>query len=163
MSPQLLAGQNFGSDTPRSSAEFYSLSNSTNETLASEYDPRMPLRMGRNNHSRRHSLLSLTSRPSAESLMMGYAQVMGSFVVDGSLMQTAMFDEVKRKGIVSTHGGGGVVGLETNKANSGFLSGLGWGLGTLLGGNNMSTIAEMKHIASTMPRPPQLASTQLIL
>lgn len=87
--------------------------------------------------------------------MMGYAQVMGSFVVDGSLMQTAMFDEVKRKGIVSTHGGGGVVGLETNKANSGFLSGLGWGLGTLLGGNNMSTIAEMKHIASTMPWPPQ--------
>ncbi|TGZ84984.1 Rgp1-domain-containing protein [Ascodesmis nigricans] len=159
MSPQLLPSQGFAFDTPRSSVEFYSLSNGTNETLASEYDPRMPLRMGRANHNRRHSLLSVGSRASTESLMMGYAQVMGSFVVDGSLMQTAMFEEVKRKGVVSTHGGGGVVGLDTNKANSGWL---GWGLGNLLGGGNMSTIAEMKQIAN-MKSVPVLSTPQSIL
>lgn len=82
--------------------------------------------------------------------MMGYAQVMGSFVVDGSLMQTAMFEEVKRKGIVSTHGGGGVVGLESSKTDGGFLGGFSRGLSSLLGGNNLSTIAEMKQTASTV-------------
>lgn len=142
--------QDFNSDTPRSSIEFYSLSNGTNETLLSEYDQRMPpYRMGRSPHNRRHSLLSISGRPTTESLMMGYAQVMGSFVVDGSLMQTALFEEVKRKGIVSTHGGGGVVGLESSKTDGGFLGGFsGWGLSSLLGGNNLSTIAEMKHTAS---------------
>lgn len=149
--------QDFQSDTPRSSIEFYSLSNGTNETLLSEYDQRAipSIRMGRSPHSRRHSLLSMSGRPTTESLMMGYAQVMGSFVVDGSLMQTAMFEEVKRKGIVSTHGGGGVVGLESSKTDSGFLGGFGWGLSSLLGGNNLSTIAEMKHTASMVGLRPE--------
>jgi RAB6A-GEF complex partner protein 2 len=81
---------------------------------------------------------------------MGYAQVSGSFILDGSLMQTALFDEVKRKGIVGGQRGGGVVGIDTKKnSEGGFLGGWGgFGLSGLLGGGNMSTIAEMKSIAS---------------
>lgn len=134
--------------TPRSSGEFYSMSNSTTETLISEYDPKNS-RFSRNTHNRRHSLLPVGSRQVTDTLMMGYAQVMGSFTLDGSLVQSNIFEDVKRKGVVGTHSGGGVVGIETNKTDGGFLSGFGWGgFGGLLGGSNMSTIAEMKSSAS---------------
>jgi hypothetical protein len=86
--------------------------------------------------------------------MMGYAHVVGSFVLDGSLIQSSAFEDVKRKGVVGTHSGGGVVGVETSKADGGFLSGFGWGLGGLLGGGGMSSIAEMKNIASKSTRKP---------
>lgn len=83
---------------------------------------------------------------------MGYAQVSGSFILDGSLMQTALFDEVKRKGVVGGQRGGGVVGIDTKKSTEGgLLGGFGWGgfgLSGLLGNGNISTIAEMKSIAS---------------
>lgn len=142
-------------DTPRSSGEFYSLANSTTETLISDYDGRFTPsggRLLRSGHSRRHSLLAVGTRP-PEALMMGYAQVAGSFILDGSLVHTAQFEEVKRKGVVGTQGGGGVVGLETGKNDGKLLSGFGWGsfggaIGSLLGGNNMSSIAEMKTVAS---------------
>jgi hypothetical protein len=138
--------------TPRSSGEFYSMSNSTTETLISEYDPKNS-RFSRNTHNRRHSLLSVGSRQVTDTLMMGYAQVMGSFTLDGSLVQSNIFEDVKRKGVVGTHSGGGVVGIETNKTDGGFLSGFGWGgFGGLLGGSNMSTIAEMKSSASKFPQ-----------
>lgn len=89
--------------------------------------------------------------------MMGYAQVSGSFVLDGSLMQTSVFDEVKRKGVLGGQRGGGVVGIEAKKSEGSWW-GLGGGLGlgvsgltSILGGSNMSTIAEMKSIASKLP------------
>lgn len=149
---RVISAHSVNGETPRSSGEFYSLSNSTTETLVSEYDPRAAVRPVRSTHNRRHSLLAIGAR-SSESLMMGYAQVQGSFVLDGSLIQTSIFDDVKRKGVVGGHLGGGVVGLESNKADGGFLSGFGWGgigggITGLLGGNNMSSIAEMKNIAS---------------
>ena len=81
--------------------------------------------------------------------MMGYAHVMGSFTVDGSLIQSSVFDETKRKGVVGTHMGGGVVGIDTNKNEGGFLGGFGWGSITgLLGSSQMSSMAEMKNMAS---------------
>jgi hypothetical protein len=85
--------------------------------------------------------------------MMGYAQILGTFTLDGSLVQTSIFDEVKRKGVVGGQMGGGVVGLDTKKHETGFLSGFGWGslgggLSGLLGGNNVSSIGEMKNLAS---------------
>jgi len=149
---RVISAHSVNGETPRSSGEFYSLSNSTTETLISEYDPRAAVRPVRSTHNRRHSLLAIGPR-SSESLMMGYAQVQGSFVLDGSLIQTSIFDDVKRKGVVGGHLGGGVVGLESNKVDGGFLSGFGWGgigggITGLLGGNNMSSIAEMKNIAS---------------
>ncbi|CUS09563.1 unnamed protein product [Tuber aestivum] len=163
---RVIAAHSVNGETPRSSGEFYSLSNSTTETLVSEYDPRAAVRPVRSTHNRRHSLLAIGPR-SSESLMMGYAQVQGSFVLDGSLIQTSIFDEVKRKGVVGGQMGGGVVGLETNKADGGFLSGFGWGgigggITGILGGNNMSSIAEMKNIASSRSIPI-LSTPQSIL
>ncbi|KAG0128910.1 Rgp1-domain-containing protein [Tuber indicum] len=163
---RVISAHSVNGETPRSSGEFYSLSNSTTETLVSEYDPRAAVRPVRSTHNRRHSLLAVGPR-SSESLMMGYAQVQGSFILDGSLIQTSIFDEVKRKGVVGGQMGGGVVGLETNKADGGFLSGFGWGgigggITGLLGGNNMSSIAEMKNIANSRSIPI-LSTPQSIL
>jgi len=152
--------------TPRSSGEFYSFANSTTETLLSEYDPRLAKsKLLRPAHGRRQSLLAAGTRP-PEALMMGYAQVIGTFTLDGTLVQTSQFEEIKRRGVVGGQGGGGVVGVE-QKSDSKFLSSFGWGsfggaIGGLLGGNNMSSIAEMKTLASQRSIPI-LSTPQSIL
>ncbi|TVY81275.1 Protein sat1 [Lachnellula suecica] len=155
--------------TPRSSGEFYSLSNNSTETLASEY---MPQQTGRipayGNHTRKPSNLvpSNQHRP-PETLMMGYAQIHGSFTLDGSLIIQAPFEEVKRKGAVGGQGGG-VIGVESkNKRDSGLLRGFGWGnfgesLGGLLGGGELSSIKDMRGIASSRSIP-LLSTPQSIL
>lgn len=108
-------------ETPRSSGEFYSMSNNSDETLVSEYAGNPSNRMlPRPVHHKQISQPApppKQSRP--ESLMMGYAQVMGSFILDGSLVNQAPFEEVKRKGVVGGQGGGGVVGVERTKRESG--------------------------------------------
>lgn len=98
--------------------------------------------------------------------MMGYAQVQGSFTLDGSLVSLAPFEEVKRKAVVGGQGGG-VIGLETAKRESGFMRGFGWGsfansLGELLGAGELSTIKEMRGIASSKS-VPLLSTPQSIL
>ncbi|KAF3914403.1 hypothetical protein ABW21_db0206263 [Orbilia brochopaga] len=176
--------------TPRSSLDFYSLPNSTTDTLISDFDAQINQKLLRHTqgHSRRPSLLSGASSARApEVLMMGYVQVQGSFMLDGSLVQTGSFDEIKRKGIVGGQMGGGVVGIESRKAQNGFLGGLGWsnlsngfgssfgggitngitngitsGLGSLITGGNMSSIAEMKNIANSRSIPI-LSTPQSIL
>jgi hypothetical protein len=123
--------------TPRSSSEFYSMSNHSNETLASEYVSQPAARLlPRAFHLRQNS--QLAPRPQQnlpESLMMGYAQIMGTFTLDGSLINQAPFEEVKRKGVVGGQGGGGVVGVERKTRDSGLFGALGWGnIGESLGG-----------------------------
>lgn len=172
--------------TPRSSGEFYSISNNSSETLASEYvTQQQPLRMhggggagGLRNqpHSRRPSNLSPNYSPTIkppETLMMGYAQVQGSFTLDGSLVNLGPFEQVKRKAVVGGHGGG-VIGLETNntKRDSGLFKGfgsLGWGsftssIGELLVGSSgdLSSIKEMRGLASSKA-VPLLSTPQSIL
>lgn len=98
--------------------------------------------------------------------MMGYAQVQGSFTLDGSLVSLAPFEEVKRKAVVGGQGGG-VIGLETSKQESGFMRGFGWGsfansLGELLGAGELSTIKEMRGLASSKS-VPLLSTPQSIL
>ncbi|KAF8460229.1 Rgp1-domain-containing protein [Kalaharituber pfeilii] len=160
-------GLGINGDTPRSSGEFYSLANSTTETLLSEYDPRLAQnRLMRPQHSRRQSLLAGGARL-PETLMMGYAQVIGTFTLDGSLVQTSQFEEIKRKGVVGGQGGGGVVGLDTQKSDGKFLSSFGWGsfggaIGGLLGGNTPSSLADMKNLAS-QKNIPILSTPQSIL
>jgi hypothetical protein len=154
--------------TPRSSGEFYSLSNNSTETRASEYLPqtsgRMPSYAG---HSRRASNLALINHQrQPETLMMGYAQIHGSFTLDGSLISQAPFEEVKRKGAVGGQGGG-VIGVETSKRDSGLLRGFGWGnlgdsLGGFLSGGELSSIKEMRGIASSRS-VPLLSTPQSIL
>jgi hypothetical protein len=160
-----------GTGTPRSSGEFYSMSNNSTETLASEYvgQPSGQARLlPRPMHQRRGSHLAppvQQSRP--ESLMMGYAQIMGSFTLDGSLINQAPFEEVKRKGVVGGQGGGGVVGVERTKRESGLFGALGWGnigesLGGLLGSSEPSSIRDMNRIAN-MKTVPLISTPQSIL
>lgn len=162
LSPSSITG------TPRSSGEFYSLSNNSTETLASEYLPQSTARMpSYTSHSRRPSNLALVNHQrQPETLMMGYAQIHGSFTLDGSLISQAPFEEVKRKGAVGGQGGG-VIGVETNKRDSGLLRGFGWAnlgdsLGGLLGGGELSSIKEMRGIASSRS-VPLLSTPQSIL
>lgn len=153
--------------TPRSSGEFYSMSNNSTETLASEYVMHPPLRThGRSPHLRQRSNFAPQKAKRPEALMMGYAQVQGSFTLDGSLVSLAPFEEVKRKAVVGGQGGG-VIGLETSKRESGFMRGFGWGsfansLGELLGTGELSTIKEMRGIASSKS-VPLLSTPQSIL
>ncbi|KAL3421882.1 hypothetical protein PVAG01_06038 [Phlyctema vagabunda] len=155
--------------TPRSSGEFYSLSNNSTETLASEYLPqttgRNPLGIG--SHLRKTSnLVPTNNHPAPETLMMGYAQIHGSFTLDASLISQTPFDDVKRKGAVGGQGGG-VIGVESHKRDSGILRGFGWAnigesLGGLLGGGELSSIKDMRGIASSRS-VPLLSTPQSIL
>jgi hypothetical protein len=102
-----------------------------------------------------------------ETLMMGYAQVSGSFVLDGSLVNQGPFQEVKRKGVLGGQGGGGVVGVDRKKRDSGLFGAFGWGnigesIGGLLGGGELSSIKEMRTIANSRAIP-LLSTPQSIL
>lgn len=157
--------------TSRSSGEFYSQSNNSTETLASEYVNHTSAQarlLPRPTHHRQSSHLAPpTQQNRPESIMMGYAQIMGSFTLDGSLINQAPFEEVKRKGVVGGQGGGGVVGVERTKRESGLFGALGWGnigesLGGLLGSSEPSSIREMSRMASSKT-VPLISTPQSIL
>ncbi|KAL9082646.1 MAG: hypothetical protein Q9165_008829 [Trypethelium subeluteriae] len=156
--------------TPRTSTEIYSMSNHSDETLASDY-PSRPAHgrsFSRPMNIRRISHFTPTNHQRLpETIMMGYVQIMGSFTVDGALVNQAPFEEVKRKGVVGGQGGGGVVGVERAKKDNGLFGSFGWGnigesLGGLLGGGEMSSIKEMRGIAN-MKAIPLLSTPQSIL
>lgn len=161
-----VVGLGINGGSVRTSGEFYSLANSTTETLVSEYDPRLPRNgLMLSQQGRAQSSTAGGSQP-AEVLMMGYAQVIGTFILDGTLVQTSQFDDVKRRGVVGSQGGGGVVGVE-QKTDGRFLGSFGWGslggaIGGLLGGNSMSSIADMKSQANQRSIPI-LSTPQSIL
>lgn len=90
--------------------------------------------------------------------MMGFAQVSGSFTLDGSLVSEAPFDAVKRRAVIGGHGGGGVVGVERASKEAGLFGSFGWGsigesFNGLLGGGQLSSIKEMKGIANARNIP----------
>ena len=155
--------------TPRSSGDFYSMSNNSTETLASDYvthdNTRQPPKaaLGR----RIPLAVSMINHKRPEILMMGYGQITGSYTFDGSLIDQSLFEEVKRKGIIGGQGGGGVVRSDSVKRDSGFFGALGWGnigdsLGGLLGGNELSSIKEMKSDDNSKSIPI-LSTPQAIL
>lgn len=158
------------SGTPRSSGEFYSTSNHSDETLTSEM-PSQHQQNGRLLPKPAHSRQFSRSRQSSygkpaepETLMMGYSQIMGYSSLDGSLVNAAPFEEVKRKGV---QGGGGVVGIERSKRASGMFGAFSWGnigesLGGLLGGDGMSSMAQMKASAGAKT-VPLLSTPQSLL
>ncbi|KAI0861396.1 Rgp1-domain-containing protein [Xylaria cubensis] len=164
---RVLSAASMAGGTPRSSGEFYSLSNNSSETLASEYVTHPFLGGRRPSHLRRSSVMSsIGSTKLPESLMMGYAQVQGSFTLDGSLVNLGPFEAVKRKAVVGGQGGG-VIGVESSKRSSGFLTGFGWGgisnsIGELLGGGEFSSIKDMRGAASSKSIP-LLSTPQSIL
>ena len=156
--------------TPRSSGDFYSMSNHSDETLASEL-PYQNQANGRLIPKQQHSRqVSRSMRPAdnypaePETLMMGHAQTTGHFTLDGSLVNAAPFEDVKRKGV---HGGGGVVGVERSKRASGMFGAFSWGnlgesIGGLLGNDDMSSMAQMKATASSKT-VPLLSTPQSLL
>ncbi|TQN71903.1 Protein sat1 [Colletotrichum shisoi] len=163
---RILSTTSMGGGTPRSSGEFYSMSNNSTETLASEY-PMQPTRGPmRPPHFRRSSNLASHHPKLPESLMMGYAQIQGSFTLDGSLINLGPFEQVKRKAVVGGQGGG-VIGVESSKRDSGLLRNFGWGsisnsIGELLGAGEVSSIKDMRGIASSKS-VPLLSTPQSIL
>ncbi|EFY87871.1 intracellular protein transporter [Metarhizium acridum CQMa 102] len=163
---RILASNTVPGGTPRSSGEFYSMSNNSSETLVSEYVTQPLARgNGRSPHARRSSGMSPQQQKIPESLMMGYAQIQGSFILDGSLISLGPFEQVKKKGAVGGRGGG-VVGLEQTKRDTGFLGSFGWGnistsLG-FLGGEELSTIKEIRGAVNSKSIP-LLSTPQSIL
>lgn len=142
--------------TPRSSGEFYAVSNNSTETLASEYVAQPHAARMNRAHFRRSTGPAVKSK-TPESLMMGYAQVQGSFTLDGSLVSVGQFEPVKKKAAVGGKGGG-VIGLETSKKDTGLLRGFGWGsisnsIGDLLGNNELSSIKELRGAANAKSVP----------
>ena len=137
------------------------MSNNSTETLASECPPQTSNHLNNRftpSRQRPQHASIMDSQRSIEALMMGYAQVVGSFTLDGSLVNQAPFEGVKRKGILGGQGGGGVVGVEKSKSNNGLFGGLGWGsigesIGGLLGDRELSSIKEMREIANSRSVP----------
>jgi Rgp1 len=96
------------------------------------------------------------------SLMMGYAQIVGHFMIDPALIDASEFDEVKKKGVVGGNSGGGVVGVDARRTNS--WTGLGsigtFGLSSIFGASQPSSLTEMHDRAGTshltdLPKVPK--------
>lgn len=153
----------------RSSGEFYSVSDHSSETLASEYTnystqaPRPPPTP---RHGRHYSSVVSPTKPSdSQALLMGYAQISASFTVDGSLMNQSVFDEVKRKGVVGGQAGtGGVPGRpssasgDRSRKGGGFWGALKWNaieesINGLLSNNELDGLREMRGVASSRSIP----------
>lgn len=164
---RILSTTSIAEGTPRSSGDFYSLSNNSSETLASEYVTQPPRNGLKAPHLRKSSgLAAMAQAKTPEALMMGYAQIQGSFTLDGSLINLGPFETVKRKAVVGGQGGG-VIGLEPSKRDSGLLKSFGWGswgnsIGELLGGGELSSIKDMRGAASSKSIP-LLSTPQSIL
>ena len=145
----------------RSSGDFHSLSNPSQETLLSEQASNsFDRHVFRSPPMRKHYRVGSTSKPKwiSETLLMGYAQVNATFTLDGALVDQTPFEEVKRKGFLGGQAGGGVVGVKTSSNTGGILGGftlnsIGESLGGLLGGADLSSLKEMKGFASTRAIP----------
>ena len=144
---------------PRNSADFNSLSDNSTETLASEYithENSRPIYAPARGHHVPH--LPPTQYSSTEILMVGHAQITGSFTLDGSLVNQSAFDDAKKKDIIGGKSGGGVIRKESAKRDSGLLGSLGWGnlgdsIGGLLGGNEISSIKESEGTSNARSIP----------
>ncbi|KAL8829165.1 MAG: hypothetical protein Q9170_006291, partial [Blastenia crenularia] len=145
-------------ETPRTSADIYSASNESSGTLTSEC-----LHSGLDRTIHPPTRREQQSRPVSErshqpydTLMMGYTKIVGLIGVDPSLVNSSSFDEVKRKAVIANQGGGGVVRAEATKRQSGLLGSLGWNalgesLGSLLGGNEVSSIKGKANDPRSIP------------
>ncbi|KAJ5666367.1 uncharacterized protein N7477_008815 [Penicillium maclennaniae] len=146
----------------RSSGEFYSVSNDSSETLASEYTtysahgvraPPPPAAR----HARHYSSVAAPSvRPTdGQALLM----------VDGSLVDQSVFDEVKRKGVVGGQSGtGGLPGRPSSSSGDrarkggGFWGSFKWNaieesINGFLSNNELDGLREMRGVASSRSIP----------
>ncbi|KAJ9614238.1 Golgi membrane exchange factor (Ric1p-Rgp1p) subunit [Cladophialophora chaetospira] len=161
-------GQELASE--RSSADFYSLSNHSQETLMSEQPSIISEQPPPWNYSAplpRRPIARQPQKPEAVNLLMGYAQLNATFTVDASLIDQSHFEEVKSKGFHGGQAGGGVVGVKKPRPTSGFLgnfnlNSIGGSLNSLIGGENMSSVREM-NVVTNSRAIPLLSTPQSLL
>lgn len=85
--------------------------------------------------------------------MMGYAQLQGNFMIDEALINATEFDDVKMKGVMGGKSGGGVIGVDARRSAS-WTGSLGtFGLGSLFGVTQPSSLAEMRDRATSKTIP----------
>ena len=159
--PLRTSGHGISLSTPRTSIDDDILSNHSSDTLASEYPsafpPSRPPRMTERD-SRIWPSFASNGAPKPETLMMGYVQLVGGFVIDGSLVNPAPFEQAKKRGVIGGQAGGGVVGVDHSNKNSGLLGSFGWpglghSIGSMLNGGDLSSFREMKGIADNQAIP----------
>lgn len=82
-----------------------------------------------------------------EHIMMAYVQTVGSFTLDGSLIDQTPFEQIKQLDIMTR---GGVVGIEAQKPSTNFFGALTWSaigdisLDAVLGKDQKSSIKDLK-------------------
>lgn len=159
----------------RSSGEFYSVSDHSSETLASEYT-NYSTPGGRAPPAARHGRHYSSVVPSAkgsdsQALLMGYAQISASFTVDGSLVNQSVFDDVKRKGVVGGQGDalpGRAAPFNAGRSHKGgFWGALKWNaiedsIHGFLSNNELDGLREMRGVSSSRSIP-LLSTTQSLL
>lgn len=156
-------------NTARSSTDLDSFGSNSSDTMASEYMIQEHSRFTRHPVSMRQQtpLASFEATQVPETLMMGYANIVGSFSLDPSLIDASYFDDVKRKAVIGNEGGGGVVRAESTKRQSGLLGSLGWNaiggsLEGLLGRREVSSLKD-GTTDSTSKWLPILSTPQSLL
>ncbi|KAL8902374.1 MAG: hypothetical protein Q9192_000001 [Flavoplaca navasiana] len=156
-------------NTARSSTDLDSFGSNSSDTMASEYMMQEHSRFMRHPVSMRQQSPQASFEASRvpETLMMGYANIVGSFSLDPSLIDASHFDDVKRKAVIGNEGGGGVVRAESTKRQSGLLGSLGWNaiggsLEGLLGRREVSSLKD-GTTASTSKWLPILSTPQSLL
>jgi hypothetical protein len=148
-------------DSNRSSTDFHSLSNQSQETLMSEQPSLMSdTPQSTSARTRQQYLMGPVTTKSATTarLLMGYAQVNATFTLDSSLVDPSPFEEVKRKGFLGGQAGGGVVGVKKARPVTGIFGGFGLNnisesIGSLMSGTDLSSVKEMKAVASSRSIP----------
>lgn len=133
------------------------MSTSSTDTVLSEYPINDPHRLqlkGRPSHN--HSFLPPQPSKMTEVLMMGYAQITGSFTIDGSLIKQQPFEHVKRKCVVGGQSGGGIIRAEKREQQSRLFNSLRWGnlgdsITEILGGSELDKANQSKESAGSIP------------
>ena len=156
-------------ETARSSGDSHIPSTSSTDTILSEYPINDPNRLQlkrRSGHNPSFTKPLQTSKMT-EVFMMGYAQVTGSFTIDGSLIKQQPFEHVKRKCIVGGPSGGGIIRAEKREQQSRLFNNLRWGslgdsITEILGGGDLDTAHVSKESAG-LPSIPILSTPQSVL
>ncbi|RMD44570.1 hypothetical protein DV735_g605, partial [Chaetothyriales sp. CBS 134920] len=158
-------------ESERSSVDFYSLSNMSQETLMSEQPSVLSEKPRVQSTIIDRPQVQLDSypqrKPQAANLLMGYTHLNATFTVDGSLVDQAQFEEVKQKGFLGGQAGGGVVGVKKARPKTGLLgrfnfNSIGASLNTLMAGDNMSSVKEMNQVTNSRA-VPLLSTPQSLL
>lgn len=156
-------------ETTRSSGDYHIPSTSSTDTLVSEYPISDPNRLQWKKSPGHHPSLLNSPQPTTltEMLMMGYAQITGSFTIDGSLIKQQPFEHVKRKCIVGGQSGGGIIRAENREHQNGLFNNLRWAnlgdsITEILGGGELDSMKYSKESAG-LRSIPILSTPQSVL